>query len=89
MSTLLDTFTECERCQGTGIHTDKGVGGLSDVNENPCTACSGTGSFKSGKVDVTDLVTKIDAIKAMLDSPTLGMQKMSSNLDDIMVKLDV
>jgi hypothetical protein len=33
--------------------------------------------------------TKIDAIKAMLDSAVYGMQKMSSNLDDIMVKLDV
>jgi hypothetical protein len=32
---------------------------------------------------------KLDAIKAMLDSAVYGMQKMSSNLDDIMVKLDV
>jgi hypothetical protein len=33
--------------------------------------------------------SKLDAIQAMLNSTVYGMQKMSSNLDDIMVKLDV
>ncbi len=39
--------------------------------------------------EVSGIASKVDAIKAMLDSPVLGMQKMSSNLDDLMVKLDV
>jgi DnaJ-class molecular chaperone len=75
--------TKCGACDGTGIN--------SNVTPNePCLSCSGTGYIISGaSMDITELVAKIDAIKAMLDSPTLGMQKMSSNLDDIMVKLDV
>jgi hypothetical protein len=51
-------------------------------------------SLASEKAELSRLAilansTKIDAIKAMLDSAVYGMQKMSSNLDDIMVKLDV
>ena len=38
---------------------------------------------------IGEVIAKLDAIKEMLDSTVYGMQKMSSNLDDIMVKLDV
>ena len=63
-----------------------------------CTHCGGLGY---NVVDIigdelndildkcNDIKEKVDEIKAMLDSPTIGIQKISSNLDDIMVKLDV
>jgi len=44
---------------------------------------------EAARVLAVALSNKVDAIKAMLDSAVYGMQKMSSNLDDIMVKLDV
>ena len=82
----------CQVCFGTGIHTYINGAGQT-ITENPCYACGGDGIYTGGggieDTQVQQLITKIDAIKAMLDSPTLGMQKMSSNLDDIMVKLDV
>ena len=76
----------CSRCNGSGL-ADLGLGNVE------CPDCKGDGVLDNGQIDgaeqIAELTTKLDAIKAMLDSPTLGMQKMSSNLDDIMVKLDV
>lgn len=72
----------CPTCNGTGT-----------ISGGPCTNCGGDGAYNTG-IGLTpewfDAITvKLDAIKTMLDSPVLGMQKMSSNLDDIMTKLDV
>jgi DnaJ-class molecular chaperone len=75
-------YRKCQRCLGTGIAH---MGGTTPA-EDPCVWCSGTGFVDTG--DTLDGST-LDAIKAMLDSTAYGMQKMSSNLDDIMVKLDV
>jgi DnaJ-class molecular chaperone len=77
----------CWTCNGTGEVPHYGV----PPGTDDCRDCDGQG-FNTVDVigdDFTELNTKIDAIKAMLDSAIYGMQKMSSNLDDIMVKLDV
>ena len=91
----------CGFCKGTGsrLYGGDGVGNHGELVT--CTECSGTG-IEPGVERVLDntfdddilaaiaaLVVKVDAIKTMLDSPLIGMQKTSSNLDDIMVKLDV
>lgn len=75
-------YRKCHRCLGTGIAH---MGGTAP-EENPCAHCAGVGYIDTG--DTFDATT-IDGIKAMLDSTAYGMQKMSTNLDDIMVKLDV
>jgi hypothetical protein len=79
--------TICDACKGTGIL------GAGTVEERKCAPCEGDGTIDYGTVEgadqIADLSTKLDAIKTMLDSPVYGLQKMSSNLDDIMVKLDV
>ena len=84
----------------TGICNDcKGTGEVPGTEGNPvvCPSCLGLGTRVTDPSGVLqDIITaqaaqdaKIDAIKAMLDSTVYGMQKISSNLDDIMVKLDV
>jgi len=83
-------YGQCLRCMGAGKLTEK-VEGIPTLLD-PCPVCGGSGEVQSGTLDVTKIKKiqdSIDDIKAMLDSPTLGLQKMSSNLDDIMVKLDV
>ena len=82
------TYSKCGQCSGTG-KLNPGLGGGEGAE---CGHCSGTGYIETGKINDTGdtvITDKIDAIKAMLDSQTIGLQKMSSNLDDIMVKLDV
>ena len=78
--------TKCSTCGGDGI-SEHGGGTI------PCVDCGGTGELQFGIVggaeEITALSAKLDAIKEMLDSTVCGLQKMSSNLDDIMVKLDV
>jgi len=83
---LIKMFRICETCDGTG---GTGLDGKGNPLRN-CPDCQGDG-VEDGFDDtlLQQIITKLDAIKAMLDSPTLGMQKTSSNLDDIMVKLDV
>jgi len=79
-------YKKCQRCLGTGAV----LGGGTYPGENPCIWCAGTGFVDTGDtLDAETIITKLDAIKAMLDSPLIGMQKTSSNLDDIMTKLDV
>jgi len=90
MPTTTDTtYIKCLQCSGTG-RLNPGLGGGEGAI---CNNCSGTGFEVLGKVedveDFTAITDKIDAIKTMLDSQTIGLQKMSSNLDDMMVKLDV
>lgn len=81
----------CKACSGSGKSGDGNFF---------CHSCQGTKQISPGTnivlayLEYFDLVlsamdVKIDAIKEMLDSAVYGMQKMSSNLDDIMVKLDV
>jgi len=68
-------------------------GGTGEVYGQRCPQCLGTkvaqGATEVAQSMIVALEAKVDAIKAMLDSAVYGMQKMSSNLDDIMVKLDV
>ena len=63
MANQTDVSTECERCQGTGIHTDRGVNGQPDVNENPCIVCNGKGFIKSGIIDTTGIMNELDWLK--------------------------
>ncbi len=81
--TLYKTYRECPACHGAGTVSNPGL------PDTVCSTCIGRGKYEQMDIDLGGLESKIDAIKAMLDSPILGMQKMSSNLDDIMVKLDV
>ena len=97
-----ESFAVCPRCGGDGkidIHLPL-VPATPELPEVPakditdeCRLCKGMGwvleNYFEGATEIAALSTKIDAIKTMLDSTVYGMQKMSSNLDDIMVKLDV
>ena len=86
----------CWPCNGTG-KISAGLDEQRNLIEVICPRCAGNKLVDWGTAaGIDDLIaslitlnSKIDAIKAMLDSPILGMQKMSSNLDDIMAKLDV
>jgi len=78
-----------------GVNTCPNCSGPEWVVDVLCPVCFGSGSTRldnaSAHLELVkdSLNAKVDAIKAMLDSAIYGMQKMSSNLDDIMVKLDV
>jgi DnaJ-class molecular chaperone len=86
MTTQLTIDQQCFACGGSG-RVPLWVDGA-NVGKD-CVVCAGTGKISPEAIDITELIAKIDAIKAMLDSTVYGMQKTSSNLDDIMVKLDV
>ena len=83
-------YKECDICGGDGkVPAPNGQTG--SIN---CPWCLGGRSGPWGDIDfigeeIASMQVKLDSIKAMLDSTVFGMQKMSSNLDDIMVKLDV
>lgn len=89
MANKINIYQKCARCHGTGQVDEL-------YSDRTCPSCGGIGHSLSGDLDTTEymasidtLTAKVDAIKAMLDSAICGLQKMSSNLDDIMVKLDV
>jgi transcription elongation factor Elf1 len=81
----LDVHFPCLRCGGSGKNNEVDERGNLTIDVT-CPICSGTGFTAGGYIDITDLVAKIDAIKAMLDSTVYGMEKISSNLDTIIAK---
>ena len=86
------TITRKCTCGGDGLVAVYNAAGQV-ISEGTCPHCNGAGYRDEGLILdntlILQIITQLDAIKAMLDSPLIGMQKTSSNLDDIMVKLDV
>jgi len=75
---------KCGRCNGDGVVQVMGIsGGVAVINSQyDCPDCSASGYIESGHNENIDLNEKLDAMDIKLN-------KISSNLDDIMVKLDV
>ena len=95
MTEQFKIYEKCPLCNGAGT-----MPASQSTPPSPCVMCKGIGKVAEKEVEGAEqeaieissldtLTTKVDAIKTMLDSTVYGMQKMSSNLDDIMVKLDV
>jgi hypothetical protein len=55
-------YKRCGMCLGTGIYRVKNEVTNSEIVQDPCETCGGSGYFEDGKIDTTDLMAELDYI---------------------------